>query len=154
MCVGCWSECGNSVTSRREAIDQRYRAGKIALFQYFSQKIGQNQNRRSSVHKETVSLCTDDRWFASLRIIITDILNGGIGGLVGRNQSLPKSPFSLWILRTSPHQHCEVWSRSIPKILGGSFGEPPYCEKIPPEKTRIQRNPEESWQERKIGSWG
>jgi len=31
------------VNSQRKAIDWRYCARKIALFQYFSQKIGQNQ---------------------------------------------------------------------------------------------------------------
>jgi hypothetical protein len=33
----------NSLNSRREAVDRRYGAGKVALFHDFSRKIGQNQ---------------------------------------------------------------------------------------------------------------
>jgi len=66
-------------------------------------KIG---DRQCTVHKETVSLCTDDRQFASWQIIITDILNGGIGGLAGQNQSLSK--FAVFALDSS-HFSPTLW---------------------------------------------
>ena len=65
------------------------------LFHDFSRKIGQNQKSTS--------------W----RIRITDIQSGNIGGLAGRNQSLP---FSLWM-------RCDSRVNAI--FLCGSFGEHP-----------------------------
>jgi len=89
------------------------------------EKSAKIKNRRSSRHVLLKSTWRDDRRFASWRIIITDIQSGNIGGLAGRNQSLPK--FAIFALDSSHFSlpTFEVCSRSIPKILGGSFGEHP-----------------------------
>ena len=59
---------------------------------YFMAKI---KNRQSSGHVLLKSTWRDDCWLANWRIIISDIQNGGIGGLGGRKWSWPKSPLSL-----------------------------------------------------------
>ena len=85
----------NSLNSRREAVDRRYGAGKLHYFMISHEKSAKIKNRRSSLHVHLNLTSSDDSRFASWRIIITDIQSGNIGGLGGRNQSLPKSPLSL-----------------------------------------------------------
>ena len=64
-------------------------------------------NRRSSRHRQFHSLRRDDRQCASWRIIITDIQSGNIGGLVGRNQSLPK--FAVFTLNSLHFSSPTLW---------------------------------------------
>jgi hypothetical protein len=99
---------------------ERARQWKVALFYNYLLKFGQNQKS-----KDLNCLRRDDRQFASWRIIIDDIQRGKIAGLGGENSHGQNRRIRFWILCFSPRQPCEVCSRSIPKIPGGSFGEHP-----------------------------
>jgi len=71
------------------------------------EKSAKIKNRRSSRHVLLKSTWRDDRRFASWRIIITDIQSGNIGGLAGRNQSLPK--FAIFALDSSHFSSPTLW---------------------------------------------
>jgi hypothetical protein len=63
------------------------------------EKLAKIKNRQLSRRKELNCLRRDNRRFASWRTITTDIQSGNIGGLAGRNQSLPK--FAVFALDSS-----------------------------------------------------
>jgi len=80
---------------------------KLHYFNISHEKSAKIKNRRSSRHVLLKSTWRSNRRFVSWRIIITDIQSGNIGGLVGRNQSLPK--FAVFALDSSHFSSPTLW---------------------------------------------
>jgi len=100
---------------------------KLHYFMISHEKSAKIKNRRSSLHVHLNLTSSDDRRFASWRIIITDIQSGNIGGQGGRKGHAKIAAFAFGFFDSILSSPREVCSRSISIFFGGSFGRVRGC---------------------------